>query len=144
MIALDAQQALDLARRNPEANELIHHLGDRAQREAHEGRIAIERDQLAGRQVAGDHRARADPDDQDDEEPGKQGLAGVQRGLIAGHPHPGEADALALGGIPADELVLAADPAQDPQTRDGVGAECCEPAGLLALGCLSCLERFED
>ena len=88
--------------------------------------------------------ARTEPGDDDDEDTGQQHLGGVERRLDAGHPVPHLPHLLRLARVPAQERVLAADAAQHPQPRDGVGAEPDEPAGLLALVGLALLERPDD
>ena len=84
---------------------------------------------------------RAEAGDDEHEDPRQQHLRGVEQRLDAGQPHPGVAHATGLAGIPGEEVLLAADAAQDPQPGDGVGAERREPARLLALRLLPLLER---
>ena len=122
----------------------VDELGGRAQRHDQEGRVAVERDQLPGGDLALEGEAGAEPGDEDDEDAGQQHLGGVERRLDAGHPDADAADPLRLRGVPAQEGLLAADAAQHPQAGDGVGAEGREPAGLLALGGLAALERADD
>ena len=88
--------------------------------------------------------ARPEPGHHEDEDAGQQDLGGVEGRLHAGHPVPDLTDLLRLTRIPAQEGLLAADAAQDPQPGDGVGAEADEPAGLLALVGLALLERPDD
>ena len=81
----------------------------------------------------GGGEVRADPRDEDDEEPGQEHLGGVERRLRRRDPDAGEADALRALPVAVEERLLAADAAQDAEPGGGVGAERGQQADLLAL-----------
>ena len=105
------------------ARELLDRLGRRSERDHEEARVPVEGDQLAGGDLPGGGEVRADPGDEDDEEPGQEHLRGVERRLRRGDSHAGDADALRALPVAVEEHLLAADATQDAKPGRGVGAE---------------------
>ena len=116
---------------------------DGPERDHEEPRVAVERDELAGGDLPGGREVRADPGDEDDEEPGQQHLRGVEGRLRRRHPDAGDADALGALPVAVEEDLLAADAAQDAETGCSVGAERRQQADLLALLPLPALQRLD-
>ena len=88
-----------------------------------------------------DGEPRPEPGDDDDEDPGQQDLGRVERGLRQRDANARAAHLLGAAPVAGEEDLLAADPAQDAQARDRVGAEGGQPADLLALLALPRLQR---
>ena len=76
----------ELACPDVRAGGAVDHLGRRAQRDDEEGRVAVEGDELAGRDLAVDGEARPEPHDDEHEDAGQQHLRRVERRLVAGDP----------------------------------------------------------
>ena len=133
----------DPAGGDPGPYRLAEGFGHRAQRQHQEGGVAVEGDQLARRDPAGEGGVRPQPGEGHDEDPRQQHLAGVQSGLHPGHRDPGRAHLVAAPGVAGEELLLPADAAQHPQPRHRVRAEGGEPALRLALGGPACLQRAD-
>ena len=87
--------------------------------------------------------ARAEPRDEDDEEPGDEHLGGVERGLGKRDAHACLAHLLRAGAVAREERLLAADSPQHAQPGGRVGAERGQLADLLALHGLTRLERLD-
>ena len=86
---------------------------------------------------------RADPGDEDDEEPRQEHLRGVERRLRRRHAHAADANRLRALLVAVEEHVLAADATQDAKTGRGVGAERRQEADLVALHPLPDMERLD-
>ena len=78
---LDGEDAQHLAGTDVGARELLHRLGRRPQRNDEEPRIPVEGDQLARGDLPRGGEMRADPRDEDDEEPRQEHLRRVERRL---------------------------------------------------------------
>ena len=134
----------ELPRADVRPAEPVDELGGRPQRQHEEGGVPIERDELTYGDVALEGVPGAEPGDDEDEDAGQEHLGGVERGLDARHPVADPTHLLGLARVPAQEGVFAADAAQHPQPRDGVGAQPDQPAGLLALVGLALLQGPDD
>ena len=141
MVGPHPQQGDHPGRPDPRPDRLAHGLGRGRQRHHQEGGVAVEGDQLARREPAGEDGPRAQPGEQDGEDPGQPDVRGVQRGLRPGHPDPGAADLRTALGVPGDELALSAEAPQHPQPGDGVAAQRGQPALDLPLDGLPGLQR---
>ena len=113
------------------------------QRDHEEGRVAVERDQLAGADRPVEREARAEPGHEHDEEARHEHLRRVERRLRQRDAHAGAADLLRAVAVAVEERLLAADPAQHAQARGRVGAERGQLADLLALLALARLQRLD-
>ena len=144
IVALDARARRASAGRRRARGDLVDGLGRGAQRDDEEGRVPVERDQLADVDPPREREARAEPGDEHDEEPGNE-APGPRRASTAG-ARPARrcaappAIARGSGGrTPARRRSRAARAA-----RGGVGAERSQLADLLALLELPRLERLDD
>ena len=115
------------------ARHLVDRLGGGAQRDDEERRVAVERDELADVDLAGDGETRAEPGDEHHEEAGDEHLRSVERRLRQRDPNACEPDALRRRAVAVEERLLAADPAQHTQPGGSVGAERGQVPDLLAL-----------
>ena len=113
--------------------ELVGRLGDGADRQQQEGHIAVECDQLADADPAGQRQAGAQPGHRDHEHARQRHLGGVQQRLHPGRGHPGRPHLLGGGGVAAREHRLAADAAQHPQPAHRVGPDRGQGADQLAV-----------
>jgi len=138
---LDGQDLEDLADAHARAGEDLHGLGRGGQRLGQEGGVAVEGDELARGDVPREGQAGAVPDHAHQQQPGQERLQRVQDRLRARHLDARAPHLLRLLPVAGREGLLAADPAQDPQARDGVGPEGRQPAARLTLGRLPLLER---
>ena len=140
---LDGEHVQHPARADERARDLVDGLRGGAQRDDEERGVAVERDQLAGLDLALDGEARAKPGDEDDEEARDEHLGGVERRLRQRDADAGHAYFLRAQFVAVVERLLAADSAQHAQAGGGVGAEGGQFADLLALLALARLQRLD-
>ena len=142
--ALERQHLHHASGRDVGPRPLLRGLGERAQGQQQEGREAVEHHELADVEAALDDQPRAEPRDDDDEQPRQGHLLGIEERV-----HPSRLD----GRLPhllrrlvetAEEQLFAADAAQHAQARDGVGGELGRAAELLALLGLGALEGLDE
>ena len=84
---LDREDAQHLAGADVRTRELLDRLCRRPQRDDEEPGVPVEGDQLPGGDVARGGEMRADPGDEDDEEPRQEHLGRVERRLRRCHAH---------------------------------------------------------
>ena len=142
-VALDGENLQHPPRTDVCARHLVDGLGSRPERNHEERRVAVERDQLARPDSPGDRKARPEPGDEDDEEPGHEDLRGVESRLRQRDAHPGQPYLLGAAPVPIQELRLAADSPQHAEAGCRVGAESGELPDLFALLRLPGLQRLD-
>ena len=141
---LEPEQVHDPAGGHQGAGDLVGGLGADPQRGDEKRCIAVEGDQLAGRDASVEGQPGAERGDCEHEQPRQQHLKRVERRLELGDPHPVRADLLARRPVAPGELLLTADPAQDPQAGDRVGGQCRRDGQGLPLCLLPAVQRCEQ
>ena len=86
VIRLDLEHPDDLAGADVGAGQPVDELGRGAQRGDEEGRVAVERNQLTGRDPAVDREPSPKPRDEDNKDARQEHLGRIEGSLDAGHP----------------------------------------------------------
>ena len=117
------EDADDPGRSDQRAGELVRGLDRRADRHDKEEGVAVERDDVAGRELALDGEPRAEPGQRDEEDARQQHLSRVQQRLQRRDTDSGVAQLVGAAPIARQERRLAADAAEHPQPSHGVRPE---------------------
>jgi len=140
-VALDLEDSEHPLRADEGPRDLVDRLRRGSQRKHEEGRVPVERDEVARVDLALQGEARPEPGNEHDEDTGDEDLRRVQRRLWKGDAHPGLPHLLRAVAIADEELALTADSAQHAEAGRGVRPEGRQLPDLLALHGLPGLER---
>ncbi len=135
VVGVEREHRADARGGDPAPDQLVGVLGGGAQRDHQERGVAVERDQLAGRDRAPDGVPRTEPDHEHHEDAGQEHLRARRAPTGASRPRrPARRVCLRLATVAVEEDLLAADPAQHAQAAHDVAGGVAESAPIRCAG----------